>query len=152
MSPLFSVMSWIEAALHPQHLETSIFRSNVGSSKPLEAGVHMKGNPDLTSFLVDDLEDLKDNGLPDFLDLLNQLWIFFKQLLRFLVEVFLFEFLVLFEHLRVLVDLEFASQIEQEALQDVESIVVEVVDHNGIVLSTSLDVLAHGLVAINNRW
>ena len=111
----------------------------------------MQGNPDLTSFLVDDLEDFQDDGLPDFLDLRNQLWVVIKQLLRFLVEVLLLEFLIVLEHLRVLMDLELASQIKKEALQDIEGVVVEVVDHHGVVMRASLDVLAHLLVTVCNR-
>jgi len=102
-------VSGVEAALHSQHFKTSIFRSNVGSSELLEAGVHMQGNPDLASFLVDDLEDFQDDRLPDFLDLCDQLWVVFKQLLSFLIEVLLLEFLIVLEHLGVLMDLELAS-------------------------------------------
>lgn len=102
-------MSGVKAALHSQHLEASVFRAHVGIGKLLEAGVHVQRNSDLTTFLVDDLEDFQDDGLPDLLDLRNKLRTIFKQLLSFLVKVLLLEFLIIFEHLRILMDLELAS-------------------------------------------
>lgn len=141
-------MSGVKAALHSQHFEASVFRAHVGISKLLEAGVHVQRNPDLASFLVDDLEDFEDDGLPDLLDLRNKMRIVFKQLLCFLVEVLLLEFLILLEHLRILMDLELAPQIEKEALQDIEGVIVEIINHHRVVLGTSLYVLPHHLVTV----
>ena len=143
-------MSGVKAALDSQHLEASVLGFDIGIRKLLEAGVHVQRNPDLASFLVDDLEDFQDDGLLDFLNLPDQLWVVVKQLLRFLVEVLLLEFLILFEHLRVLMDLELASQIEKGALQDIEGVVVEIVDHDGVMLLATLDELAHRLVTVCN--
>jgi len=146
-----SVVSGVEAALDSQHFKASVFRFNVAMRKLLEARIHMQRNPDLTSFLVDDLEDFQDDGLLDFLNLYYQQWVVIKQLLRFLVEVRLLEFLIVLEHLRVLMDLELASQIKKDALQDIEGVAVEIVDHNGVMMRAALDVLAHHLVTIQNR-
>jgi hypothetical protein len=64
--------------------------------------------------------------------------VFLEELLSFLIEIILFKLLILIVELTVLWEFELSSEIQNDALQQIESILVEVVNHNAAMSVPSL--------------